>query len=675
MERDIWPDASEVMTDKSKSVPLNLPSNATRDERRAFARLCEILAVGDIDPMGSGLDHGASAKAARLGNLYERPILAAAAHTVIDLVDQGWTVATDEGGPTLSSPTTNCDREAEKARIRRQEHVRRDEQLRKPSVRRFVESMERLRRHGDDFVSVFNLMRDGRDLVDALGSAKDPSTVIDPYVQVVDHSACELTGFRLQDIWRYFRHTWSNAYATVPGRSMPILIRDAATTHHAVIGLACISSPVVQIAERDTWIGWDTDKLLAAIEAEPTEKVAQWLSHRIQTQINEIYIADLLQVGLLEPSGANAATAETVARLKADAERYRRMHHRGSSIRVIRNIESDAWVERAQTYLFRSKRSAFLAEVLEIAGYLGQYLKREPSALAGLQKALTDPKARAQIRRVVRRARGERVGTVVADLTVCGAVAPYNSLAAGKLVGALAVSPKVLAAYRERYSRPSEIASAMAGRAIEREARLSFIGTTSLYGTGSSQYNRLFWPATVVGGTTESKMGFFELGRSRSFGTSHFSDETVSALVRLSQLSGSPVRINSVFGEGVSPRLRKVRHGLDALGWPTDDLLKHGRERILYGVPLVKNLRDFSLGIDREPDYLIDVNMKGADQRIAAWWLERWALRRAKQPAVQESMRSHQLVRPVRHGARVPLPQDDELLPFDDLDSKAAGDF
>jgi hypothetical protein len=662
------------MSDEPKYVPLSLPSKTTRRERQAFARLCAALAQVDDEAVGSGLDHDAYARAARLGNLYEQPILAAAAHTLIDLVDQGWKITTDKVGPLLSPPPANGDREAEKARIRRQEHVRRDEQLRKPSVRRFIESMERSHQHGNDIVSVFNLMRDGRDLADALASADDPGTVIQPYVQVVDNSTCELTGFRLHDIWRYFRHTWSNAYATVPGRSMPILIRDAATKHHALIGLAAISSAVVQIAERDTWMGWETDKFLAAIEAEPTEKVGQWLAQRIRTQIDEIYVADLVQAGVLEPFHTDAVTADTVARLKADAERYHQMHHRGSTIRIVRNIESDAWVERAETYLFRSKRSVALAEALEIAGCLGQHFKREPTALAGLQKALKDPKARPQIRRVIRRARGERVGTVVADLTVCGALAPYNTLAAGKLVGALAVSPKVLTAYREKYSRPSEIASAMAGRPIEREPRLSFIGTTSLYGTGSSQYNRLFWPTAVMGGTTEAKMGFFELGRSRSFGTSHFSDETVNALVRLSQLNGSLVRVNSIFGEGVSPRLRKVRLGLAALGWPTNELLKHGRERILYGVPLVKNLREFSLGIDQEPDYLIDPDMEDADEKVAAWWLDRWALRRAAQPAVQESMRSHRLVRPIRHGARVPLPQDDQLLLIDEFETQAAGD-
>ncbi|WP_433625773.1 Druantia anti-phage system protein DruA [Nocardia sp. CA-120079] len=638
---------------------------ATRQERRGFAKLCALLSEVDTHAVGSGLDHTEWARAANLGNLYEQPILAAAAHTLIDLVDQGWTITIDKIGPLLRPPSAHDDRQAEKARIRRQEHVRRDEQLRKPSVRRFVESMERGHRHGDDIVSVFNLMRDGGELADTLASADDPTTAIKPYVQIVDQSTCELTSFRLHDIWRYFRHTWSNAYATVPGRSMPILIRDAATKHHAVVGLAAISSPVVQIAERDTWMGWETDQFLKAVEANPTTEIAQWLANRIQTQIDEIYVTDLVRNGVLEPTGTGTDTAKTVARLKADAERYRQKHHRGSAIRVVRNIESNAWVERAETYLFRSKRSAALAEALEIAECLGQHFEQEATPLAGLKKALDDRKARAQIRRVIRKARGERVGTVIADLTVCGAVAPYNALAAGKLVGALAVSPKVLAAYRAKYARPSEIASAMAGRPIEREARLSFVGTTSLYGTGSSQYNRLFWPANVMGGAADVSMGFHELGRSRSFGTSHFSDETVAALVRLSQLNGSLIRVNSIFGEGVSPRLRKIRHGLAALGWPTNELLKHGRERILYGVPLVKNLREFSLGIALEPDYLIDPGMEEADQKVAAWWLGRWALRRAAQPAVQDAMRSHRLVRPIQHGARVPLPvDDDELLLF-----------
>ncbi len=652
------------MSDDAKYIPLTLPTGASTNERRGFLRLCTLLARTQFDP-DTPLDHAFWIAAAELGDLYNKPRLAAAVHTLIDLVDQGWAVQVDKLGPLLSPPDSHLERATEKARIRRQEHLRRDAQLRQPSVRRFVTNMERSHQHGDRLVSIFNLMRDGRELADALESTGDGSHVIQPYVQIVDSSlTCELTGFNLHDIWRYFRHTWTNAYSTVPGRSMPILIRDAATEFHAVIGLAAISSPVVQIAERDNWMGWNTKRLVADIEATPTDKIARWLARRIKTQRNEIYVEDLLRDGVLQPNDLKAPTQEVVARLRADAERHRAKHHRGGPIREVRNIATDAWIERAETHLFRSKRSSVLAETLEIQGLLGAYLGTRPSA-AGLRKALSDPKAKTQIGRIARRARGERVGTVIADLTVCGAVAPYNSLAAGKLVGALAVSPPVIAAYRAKYARPSEIASAMAGRPVTREARLSFVGTTSLYGTGSSQYNRLYWPASAMGGVADRRMGFHELGRSKSFGTSHFSDVTVEALVRLSEHTGGLIRVNSLFGEGVSPRLRKVRLGLAALGWPTNELLKHGRERILYGVPLVENLRDYSLGIDAEPDYLLDPEPVDSGTSVAAWWTDRWAANRATQEHVLAAMREHRLVRPVRHGARVPLPDNDEVLPFE----------
>ena len=652
------------MTDEEvKYAPRAFPAGSTTSERRGFISLCNLLASEQFD-LEVPLDRSFWFTVAGLEDLYNKPRLAAAVHTVIDLIDQGWTVQVDNDGPIFSPPRVHEDRVLEKARIRRQEHLRRDAQLRQPSVRRFIDSMERSHQNGGRLVSIFNLMRDGRELAAALEADPDATGTIQPYVQIADSSStCELTGFNLQDIWRYFRHTWSNAYSTVPGRSMPILIRDSATEHHTVIGLAALSSPVVQIAERDNWIQWDTKQFVAMVEADPTDKVARWLAHRIKTQLCEIYVDDLLRDGIVQPNDLKVPTLDVVARLRADAERHRAKHHRGSLIRDVRKeIEAENWVDRAETHLFRTKRSALLAETLEIHALLGDFLGPVPTA-AGLRRAISDPKAKTQIGRLVRRARGERVGTVVADLTVCGAIAPYNSLAAGKLVGALAVSPTVLNAYRTKYSRPSVIASAMAGRPIIRDARLAFVGTTSLYGTGSSQYNRLFWPASVMGGREDARMGFYELGRSRSFGTSQFSHATVEALVRLSEHSGELVRVNSVFGEGVSPRLRKVRLGLAALGWPTNELLKHGRERILYGVPLVENVRDFALGIDPEPVYLLDPEPCDTGASVAQWWFARWGRKRATQDHVREVMRQHRLVRPIRHGARVLLPSDDELLP------------
>ena len=96
-------------------------------------------------------------------------------------------------------------------------------------------------------------------------------------------------------------------------------------------------------------MGWDTDQFLKAIEANPTAKIARWIATRVQTQLDEIYVADLLEEGVLDRPGSSSDAADTVARLRADAERYRAKHHRASTIRVVRNIERDAWVERAET--------------------------------------------------------------------------------------------------------------------------------------------------------------------------------------------------------------------------------------------------------------------------------------------------------------------------------------
>src|SRR5947209_20554518 len=76
------------------------------------------------------------------------------------------------------------------------------------------------------------------------------------------------------------------------------------------------------------------------------------------------------------------------------------------------------------------------------------------------------------------------------------------------------------------------------------------------------------------------------------------------AIVLLAQ-SNRGQQVNSVFGEGVNPRLRKIRDGLDALGLPTDDLLNHGGPRLVYGVRLSRNTLAYLLGLDKHPRYIL----------------------------------------------------------------------
>ena len=89
--------------------------------------------------------------------------------------------------------------------------------------------------------------------------------------------------------------------------------------------------------------------------------------------------------------------------------------------------------------------------------------------------------------------------------------------------------------YRRRYSNAeSEIASSMAGRPIIRTPTLVLLGTTSLYGVGSSQYNRIKIPCDRLGGFPEEVIRYEELGHSEAFGTSQYAEETVDALVKSS---------------------------------------------------------------------------------------------------------------------------------------------
>jgi hypothetical protein len=237
-------------------------------------------------------------------------------------------------------------------------------------------------------------------------------------------------------------------------------------------------------------------------------------------------------------------------------------------------------------------------------------------------------------------------------------------LVGGKLVAMLAASPEVLAAYRSRYATAeSIISSSLAGRPIVRRADLVFLGTTSLYGVEPTQYTRLRFPCDRAGGRQGDSLGFELLGRTEGYGTLQFGAETVRALSTLVSQTEGGQRVNSIFGEGVSPRLRKIREGLDRLGLPSDLMLSHGSSRLVYGVPLARNFREYLIGLDSEPDYLLPQSNPGAATgAISDWWVERWLSRRMARPDVLSEVEGHRLAYPVRHGARVKMPfaDDDE---------------
>jgi Domain of unknown function (DUF4338) len=599
-----------------------------------------------------------------------------------DLALQGWQISVEETGVTLQAPSSSgLDASDDKQRVRASHLIERNRQLSQESVRRFINEMEETRLHRGRWVSVFSLMRDGEEFANALlklgpASPGDDALkmVVDPYIQIVDNVArCKHTGLRLSDIWRYFRYTWSTAYQTVPGRRMQILVRDRAAEGHPIIGIAALGSSVVQSRVRDEWIGWSTSRMLRTLIDRPTKKDAKHLLQLLETAIADIYCKDFLKEKLLRKSDLIRPALEVSKILEREAAAARRNHERypkqTAYKRTSANPRTVDWSAQARSFLFRSKRALALAKLLATKRDLIALGLEQPTR-AGLRRVLADRRGRQAVATIIRSARARHVGIDMLDITVCGAIPPYGSILGGKLVSLLMLSPEIVRAYNERYDGSvSLIASGVKGAAVVRKPHLVLLGTTSLYGITSSQYNRLVVPRAALGANARNDLRYTLLGRTEGFGSYHFSQATLECAQIVASQGREGRRINSIFGEGVSPKLRKVREALEVAGFPSDRLLRHGSPRLVYGIALADNFREVLFGRTRRPRYILRAHpAEVGTELLSRFWRQRWLDARIRRDDVLSSVASHSLVRPVRHGARVFTPGEAELPLFATVD-------
>lgn len=598
--------------------------------------------------------------------------------TLSDLANQRWRLKFDKGHLFIQRPPEQEGREGLRERL----VARRNQQLREEPVQQFITGMEKWRLNMGARTSILSLMCDGRNLAKRLLQVRQSGggtrSVVEPYIQVATQDAvCEHTGFKLTDIWRYFRHTWSNPYESIPGRSMLVLVRDASWSNHPIMGIAALSSAAVRLSARDIFIGWDTEQLVKDFTVHPTSKHADWVLNVIQSALQDIYIADFVRDGIVSVLPTQQTSDETLAALRSVATQQKESHHRlmeGGDYKApkhIKNASDQDWETQAQTPLFRAKRAAELANLLDLWNQVND-VYRDKEGAERVKELLGSSDGRDVLSRVIRVARSMTVGTAIADLTVCGAIAPYNHLAGGKLVAMLAVSPEAVLAYKERYKdSDSIIASSMAGRCVKRAADLVYIGTSSLYGKRPNQYDRIAFPCSGIGGRPDDEIRFHYIrdnydgstskGATKGLGTFHFSSSTLRSLEEYSIAERGGWRVNNVFGEGTSPKMRAIREGMEALGLESNKVLVHGIGKCLYGVSLVRNLRDYLLKIDNEPDYRFSLaRPEESTWHIVEKWYQRWAAPRAERMDVLENIRNESLVYPIRHGARVPLPREDD---------------
>jgi hypothetical protein len=589
------------------------------------------------------------------------------------MVAQGWQLAVLRECVKLSAPEQEgASQEELKQNVRAGHLLERNSQLREPSVREFIRGMEQKRLGPKGWASIFSLMRDGRELALRLRKAGEETDsgrrtmelkkIMAPYLQIVERGVrCEHTGLELIDIWRYFRHTWVSTYKSLPGRSMMILVRDAALPHHPVVGIAALGSSMAQQSLRDQWIGWDSETFAAHLVSNPTTRMSRWVEESIRRLIKAIYVKDLIKGKFLTRRELISPTAQAISRLHREAKKavgYHILNPESSNHKNAATTDSRwRWESQAKSPLFKAKRARTLARLLEIrkqlkdSGFNGRTKKT-------LGHALGTPEGKKAIKQLVRIVKSEHVGVNMMDIIVCGAVAPYNVLLGGKLVCLLLTSPEVVEFYRAKYTgQESIIASSMKGKPVVRPPKLVLMATTSLYGVNSSQYNRIRVPLEDIGGKAGQRMEYLELGSSRGYGSYHFSKATIDYLETLLGRIGNGRKVNSIFGEGVNPLMRKIRGGLAELKLPEDELLRHGNTRVVYGIPLATNFREILLGIAHRPRYLMELK-KGREgtRLLSEYWLNRWLSGRILRSGILESVEKHSVTYPIFHGARVTLP-------------------
>src|ERR1051326_3081151 len=654
-----------------------IPEIGPKDLERQFFEFCSRL---EESTNANGLLSSESLRSLRreLALSKSRPYsideirLNLACSVMLDLVAQTWKLRVTDEGIALHAPVQQESSPlAEKERVRQAHLAERDASLAKPSITDFVKDMERKRLTSAGWHSIFSLMRDGKELSERLKRILNVDSeqqrldllaqVISPYIQFVEGEArCEHTGLKLRDIWRYFRLTWVNEYKSVPGRSMMILIRDAAAPNHPVIGIAALGSSVVQQKVRDELIGWDAAGFSRRFAKNPSLKTTRQLHKALQSMIDGIYIKDLTREKVITASQLKRPTSNVIDRLRVEGRNARILHERNPHVAVHKSNSDDlndpnVCKRKAETMLFRSKRCLQLAKLLTIRQC---FLRHQflPTNKRNLKTALQASQVRKAIGQLIRLVKAEHVGIDMMDITVCGAVAPYNAVLGGKLICMLLASPEIVQHYSKRYKRqPSIIASGVKGSPVHRPHNLVLLCTTSLYGIGSSQYNRIKVPAIEIGGVTNQKLEYQKWGYSVGYGSFHFSRETTAWIKFLLGRQGNR-RINSIFGEGVNPLMRKIRSALDSVGLMSDELLQHGNARVIYGIPLATNYKEVLMGLSTRPSYIIpETNPTLRTSLLSFYWRKRWLLPRIERPEILERVSSHTLTYPIRHGARVPL--------------------
>jgi len=600
----------------------------------------------------------------------QREVYEASVRVLVDLVrlnweikEMGWGLELHNSSPEKRKGLTNSQVQESKNSIRNQLKPLVNFQFDKKPVRDFIDKMEQLNPNSER-KSILNLIADGSELYSRLQPAirlkgkerlESLSTIIKPYLQLVNPGQKDqYTNILLGDIWRYFRYTWSIPQTPIPGRQILYLVRDAAHPYHAIMGLASLNNCALNMgAKREDYLEWSIDSINRQITDAINSDNASNNLKLFYEYLNNLITDGLKEINythLCEKKDIENPIEELIISLRKRGEML--AGKRGEMLSKTTGLNDKSLVpiiddeylnaivsdevlaldktnmpkrmQKARRYLVLKKRAMLLARLLNARIIMKKYMNEfiNPESVLSLFKR---DDFNVALRSILDILKGKYAGTNMLEITTCGGIPPYNGLLSGKLTALMLLSPQVSCDYKQRYNGPSIISSQLKNELVIKDNSLVYLGTTSLYSIGSSQYERLRLPGGIIS-SEQPEIRYRLLGETSGYGTVQFSNETVKAVEKVTTIDKGYKNVNSVFGEGPSPRLRKLTVGLSLLGFNADSLMKHNQKRLVYGVLLCNEAKDFLSGRELElPKYLtLPEDYLDASERIADFWKERW---------------------------------------------------
>ena len=596
-----------------------------------------------------------------------------------DLLAGGWHVGLGLEGFLISKPDystafTGNNLEETKEKMRRVQKINRDKHMKSVEIQRFIQRMEKPRKIGNEEKSILDLIDNGKELaeifkdISQLDEEKKISLlkkIINPEIVICypedplfreEQNNCPYTGLRLGDIWKYFRLTWSNEYKSVPGKSFPILIRNAARPNKPIMGIAMLRSAALADEAREDAIGWTDEatirKKIYSKEIE-IDFLVKAMVDCLNEQIDNIRSDDF---DFLNSKLIKEPNEDVIKKLKQTYEDE--FNRRKSDLKnekkkppKISSFEPEDWMKESEEAVFKKKRAIKLSKFLEIRKAFNEVkIQKDPARGYATLIHPSNKKGNELISAALREIKTKALAENIMDLGVCGAVAPYNELIGGKLIAALMGSTEVRTLFKSRYNGkkykfPSIIASSSKGKAVYRDANLMCLTTTSLYGVASSQYNKIKflkkdYPELETDVIWSEAKKNKQSQKTKGQGVYHFSNETSKLLSILTLKKLKYVEVNHKFGEGTSPKLRKARVGIDCLldysksNIQLDTFFAHSMQRKNYIFFHEKNI--LKKIIDQKKNFSNIISSKA--ENITSAWLKRWLIKRINRDETLEKL-------------------------------------